>query len=117
MSYCGWPLGATMTRRQKVFYRIGQVSGVVLVVAWWWLGLLEMTYVGWPKFPQPEIGRIVPHEVKNVLVYISLEDVKFNQRLKWTLGISGSLLAICLVFSGELNRMMNPPKPPLPPLV
>jgi hypothetical protein len=106
-----------MTKRQKFFYRIGQVSGVVLVVAWWWLGLLEMNYVGWSKSPQPEIGRIIPHEVKNIVVYISSNDVQLNQRLKWTVITSGALLAICLVFSGELNKIMNPPKPPLPPIL
>jgi hypothetical protein len=106
-----------MTKRQKIFYRIGQASGVVLVVAWWWLGLLEMTYVGWSKSPQPEIGRIIPHEVKNILVYISPDDANLNQRLKWTVIASGLLLAVCLVFSGELNKMMNPPKPRLPPML
>jgi hypothetical protein len=106
-----------MTKRQKIFYRLGQVSGVVLIVAWWWGGLLEMTYVGWPKSPQPEIGRTVPHKVKNIVVYISPKDAKFNQRLEWTVAISVSLLAICLVFSGELSRMINPPKPPLPPIL
>ena len=105
-----------MTKRQKIFYRIGQASGVVLIIAWWWLGLLEMTYVGWPRTPQPEIERTVPHEVKNILVYISPRDAQFNQLLKWTVIISGSVLAICLVFSGELNKIMNPPKAPLPPM-
>ena len=106
-----------MTKRQKMFYRIGQASGVVLVVAWWWFGLLEMTYVDWARSPQPEIGRTVPHEVKGIVVYISSNDVRFNQRLKWTMAISGSLLTICLVFSGELNEIVNPPKPPLPPII
>jgi hypothetical protein len=88
-----------------------------LVIAWWWLGLLEMTYVGWSKSPQPEIGRTVPHAVKGIIVYISPRDVQFNRSLKWTVIVSGSLLAVCLVFSGELNKMMNPPKPPLPPVL
>jgi hypothetical protein len=106
-----------MTKRQKVFYRIGQLSGVALIAAWWWLGLLQMTYVGWPRFPQPERGRIVPHEVKGIVVYISPEDANFNRQLKWTLAISGSLVAVCLVLSGELKRITNPPKPPLPPII
>ena len=104
-------------KRQKIFCRIGQVSGVVMVVAWWWLGLLEMTYVGWSKSPQPEIGRTIPHEVKNIVVYISPTDAEFNQQLWWTVVVSGSLMVIGLVFSGELYRMMNPPKPPLPPIL
>ena len=117
MTYIGWPTGTAKTKRQKVFYRIGQLSGVVFVIAWWWLGLLEMTYVDWPRFPQPQIGRTVPHEVKGIVVYISPRDAKFNYHLKWAGVISGSLLAICLVLSGELSKIMNLPKPPLPPLI
>jgi hypothetical protein len=33
----------------------------------------------------------------------------------WTIIVSGALMIICLIFSGELNKMLNPPKPPLPP--
>ncbi|MBA2402634.1 MAG: hypothetical protein H0V72_28855 [Bradyrhizobium sp.] len=106
-----------MTKFQKAFYRIGQASAFVLVVAFWWWALLEMDYVGWPKFPQPEIGRIIPYEVKNILVYISPKDAEFGRTLKWTMIVSGSLMAVCLVFSGELGKMLNPPKPPLPPLI
>jgi hypothetical protein len=106
-----------MTKRQKIFYRIGQAVGAVLVAAWWWWGLLEMSYVGWSKSPQPEIGRTVPHQVKNIVVYISPRDVEFGRHLIWTMIVSGALLVICLVFSGELSKMINPPKPPLPPFL
>jgi hypothetical protein len=101
---------------QRVFYRIGQAASVVLVGAFWWWGLLEMTYVGWSRSPQPEIGRTAPHEVKNIVVYISQTDVELGRWLTWTMIISGSIVAISLVLSGELNKMINPPKPPLPPL-
>jgi hypothetical protein len=106
----------TMTKRQRIFSRIGRVSGAVLLIAWWWWSLLEMTYVGWPKSPQPEIGRTVPHEVKNIVVYISPKDAAFSRHLMWILVIAGSLIIVCLVFSGELSKMMNPPKPPPPPM-
>jgi hypothetical protein len=91
------------------------VSSIVLFIGFWWWALLDMSYVGWPKFPQPEIGRTIPHEVKSIVVYISPKDVEFGQHLKWTMIVSGTLMIICLVFSGELNKMLNPPKPPLPP--
>ena len=104
-----------MTTFKRVFYRIGQASSIVLLIGFWWWALLEMSYVGWPKFPQPEIGRTIPHEVKGIVVYISREDAEFGRHLKWTMIVSGALMIICLVFSGELNRMLNPPKPPRPP--
>ena len=62
-----------------------------------------MTYVGWPKSPQLEIERTVPHEVKNIVVYISPKDAAFSRRLMWILVIAGSLIVVCLVFSGELS--------------
>jgi hypothetical protein len=104
-----------MTRYARIFYRVGQASSIVLIISFWWWGLLEMTYVGWPKVPQPKIGRTIPHHVKGTVVYVSAKDVELGRRLTWTMIVSGALMAICLVFSGELNKMMNPPKPPLPP--
>src|ERR1700681_2364599 len=101
-----------MTKRQKVFYRIGHAASIVLLVAWWWWCLLEMTYVTWSKSPQPEIGRTLPHSVKNIVVYISPKDAEFGRLLTWTMIVSGALLAIGLVFSGELSKMINPSKPP-----
>jgi len=104
-----------MTAYRKVFYRIGQASSIVLLIGWfWWCGLQDI-YLRWPRFPQPEIGRTIPHELKGIIVYISREDAEVGRNLIWTMIVAGSLTIICLVFSGELNRILNPPKPPLPP--
>ena len=99
-----------MTAYQRVFYRIGQVSGIVLVIGFCWWAELQMSYVGWSNFPQLEIGLM-----KGIVVYISPKDAEFSRHLMWTIIVSGALMIICLVLSGELNRMLNPPKPPLPP--
>jgi hypothetical protein len=104
-----------MTTHQKVFYRIGQVSGLVLVLGLFWWAELQMRNVGWPNFPQFEIGLTNPREVKGIAVYIAPKDGEFGRHLMWVIIVSGALTIICLVFSGELNRMLNPPKPPLPP--
>jgi hypothetical protein len=106
--------GIDMTTSQRVFYRFGQVFGLVLVLGLcWWAE--QINYLGWLNFPQFEIGLTNPHEVKGIAVYISPKDVEFGRHLAWVIGVSGALVIICLVFSGELNRMLNPPKPPLPP--
>jgi len=104
-----------MTTYQRVFHRIGQVSGLVLVLGLCWWAELQMRNVGWPNFPQFEIGLTNPHEVKGIAVYIAPKDGEFGRHLMWVIIVSGALTIICLVFSGELNRMLNPPKPPLPP--
>jgi hypothetical protein len=104
-----------MTTYQRALYRIGQVSGIVLVIGFCWWAELQMSYVGWPNFPQLEIGLTIPYEVNGIVVYISPKDAEFSRHLIWTMIVSGALMIICLIFSGELNRMLNPPKPPLPP--
>jgi hypothetical protein len=104
-----------MTTYQRALYRIGHVSGIVLVIGFCWWAELQMSYVGWPNFPQLEIGLTIPYEVNGIVVYISPKDAEFSRHLIWTMIVSGALMIICLIFSGELNRMLNPPKPPLPP--
>jgi hypothetical protein len=104
-----------MTTYQRVFYRIGQVSGFALVLGLCWWAERQMSYVGGPNLPQFEIGLTNPHEVKGIVFYISPKDVEFGRHLVWVIIVSGALMIICLVFSGELNRMLNPPKPPPPP--
>ncbi|UPK00591.1 hypothetical protein [Bradyrhizobium sp. 170] len=100
-----------MTTYQRAFYRIGQASGIVLVIGFFWWAELQMNYVGWPNFPQFEIGLTV----NGIVVYTSPKDAEFSRHLIRTMIVSGALMIICLVFSGELNRMLNRPKPPLPP--
>jgi hypothetical protein len=102
------------TKRQKVFRLIGQVSGIVLVVAWWWIGLREMNYVGWSRSPLPEIGLTVPHIVKGVRVFISQQDDEFDRLLAHICLGSGIVFAIGIVLSGELSKIINP-RPTLPP--
>ena len=60
-----------MLSRRTIFYRTGQLAGLVLVASWWWLGLREMNYVGFSRTPLPEVGQIVPVKPKNIVVYIT----------------------------------------------
>ena len=66
-----------MTTYQRVFYRIGQVSGLVLVLGLCRWAELQMSYMGWLNFPQFEIGLTPPHEVKGIAVYISPKNVEW----------------------------------------
>jgi hypothetical protein len=104
-----------MPSRRKIFYRTGQLTGLVLVAAWWWLGLREMNYVGFSWIPLPQVDQIVPVKPKGVIVYITTDDAAFDRTLRYVCVGSGIIVAICLVVSGELSKMLNPPKPPLPP--
>ena len=73
-----------------------------------------MSYVGWPNFPQFEIGLTIPHTVKGIDVYVSPRDAEFSRHLMWTIIVSAAMTTICLSVSGELNKMPNRRrKPPL----
>ena len=103
-----------MTRRQKIFRTIGVCALVVFLVPWFWRGLLENEYVTWPKEPQPEIGRIIPHPVKGIIVYVTKYDEELGKWLTRVLIGSGIVALISLIASGELQRVMNPErKPPI----
>ena len=68
-----------MTTYQMVFYRIGQVSALVLAIGVCWWAELQMSYVGLPNFPQFEMGLTNPHEMKGIAVYISPKNVEFGR--------------------------------------
>jgi hypothetical protein len=104
-----------MLSRQKILYRIGQSAAIVLVASWWWWGLREMNYVSFSRTPLPQLGQIVPHPTKGIVVYITPEDVRFDTLLIRICIGAGIVTAIFAAASGELSRMLNPPKPPPPP--
>jgi hypothetical protein len=53
-----------MTMRQKIFYRIGQGAGLILVLTLFWSADQQNNFTGWRAEPQPEIGRTIPSHVK-----------------------------------------------------
>jgi hypothetical protein len=104
-----------MPSRRTIFYRTGQLAGLVLVASFWWWSLRQMNYVGFSQIPLPQVGQIIPVKPKGIVVYITLADASFDKMLGYVGLGSGIILAICLIVSGELSKMLNPPKPPLPP--
>ena len=100
-----------MTKRQKLFYRVGQAAGLILVFAWFcWCGI-EAGYLNWPRIAQPETGRTIPHETKGVVVYIAKSEQEFQMRLLYVMIISGAVMLLCLFPSGEYRRLTGS-KPP-----
>jgi hypothetical protein len=104
-----------MLSRRTISYRIGQLAGVVLVASWWRWGFREMIYVSFSRTPLPQFGQVVPVNPKGVVVYITPADAAFDKMLGYVGLGSGIIVAVCLIISGELSKMLNPPKPPLPP--
>jgi hypothetical protein len=101
--------------RQRIFYRVGQLAGIVLVTTFWWWALREMNYVSYSRTPLPQFGQVIPHTTKGIVVYITSDDARFDALLKRIGIVAAVATAICLVMSGELSKMLNPPKPPPAP--
>ena len=64
-----------------------------------------MNYVNWPRLPQPEIGRTIPHQTKGITVYIAKSDQEFQTRLVYVMIASGLIMLCCLFLSGEFRRL------------
>jgi hypothetical protein len=71
---------AMFLRVKKILLISAAVVLIMSVFAW---GILENTYVSYPRFPDPQNGRIVPHSVKGVIVYITESQRDLLSRLSW----------------------------------
>jgi hypothetical protein len=91
---------------QKIRRAVLAVAGVAWVAAMASQGVLDNTYVNYPRVPNPEIGRTVPYEVKRVVVYITRDQSAVLDWLRWVEIGSGALILTSLV----LNQKW-PPRP------
>jgi hypothetical protein len=66
---------------QRIFYRIGPLAALVLVVCCFWWGVRENNYIGYSRAPLPEVGQLIPHNTKGGVVYITADDARFDTLL------------------------------------
>lgn len=76
---------------------IGLGAAIVLIVACFAGGILENTYVNYPRSPDPQQGRIVPHAVKGIIVYISQNQFDLLYWLGWIQISSGVIAALVIL--------------------
>jgi hypothetical protein len=99
-------LFAQICWKQAMFLKIKKIVGVsaavVLIMAIFSWGILENTYVSYPRFPDPQDGRIVPHTVKGVIVYITQSQCDLLFWLGW-IGIGSGVIAalVILIHRGD----------------
>jgi hypothetical protein len=89
----------------KVKKIVGASAAIVLVVAVFAWGILENTYARYPRSPDPQNGRIIAHEIKGSIVYISESQRDLLSWLKW-IGISSSAIValVILIHRGDPFR-------------
>ena len=80
---------------------------MILIVAWFTSGLLENTYVYYPRLADPHDGRIVPHAVKGIVVYITESQKSLLSWLTWIEISNGMIIASVLLTTGKKR---NPDK-------
>jgi hypothetical protein len=72
-------------------------AAIILIVAWFTHGILENTFVSYPRFPNPDEGLSVPYAVKGIIVYITKEQQNFLSWLTWIEITSGLVAAFVIL--------------------
>jgi hypothetical protein len=89
----------------KVKKIVGVSAAVVLIVATFAGGILENTYVNYPRSPNPQEGRTVPYAVKGIIVYITEGQLDLLSWLRWIQIASGAIAAlVILIHRGDPFR-------------
>ena len=70
-------------------------------------GILENTYVNYPRDPDQVLGRVVPHKVKGITVYITEHQSEVIHWVIWILIASGALILIGLVLNQKWPLKSN----------
>jgi hypothetical protein len=89
----------------KVKRNICASAAAILIVAVFAWGILENTYVNYPRSPNPQDGRVVPHAVKGVIVYITESQSNLLSWLTWV-GVGSGVIAVLvtLIHRGDPFR-------------
>jgi hypothetical protein len=84
---------------------VGLSAAVALIATCFAGGILENTYVHYPRSPDPQEGKIVPHAVKGIVVYITEGQFDLLYWLWWIQIDSGVIAAlVILVHRGDPFR-------------
>jgi hypothetical protein len=76
-------------------------AAAILIVAVFAWGILENTYVNYPRSPDPQDGRVVPHPIKGVIVYITEGQSNLLSWLRWIGAGSGIVVVLVTLIHGR----------------
>jgi hypothetical protein len=83
----------------RIRYGVLAAAGVVWVLANVLLGVLDNTYVNYPRVANADVGRLIPYEVKGVIVYITSDQRFILDCLNWAEIGSVPLILISLLLN------------------
>lgn len=84
---------------------VGLTAGLLLVAAWFGYANLENSFLGNPRVPAPAAGKVLPHVVKGVTVFISDDEQQLLLWLKY-IGIVSAVTTgvVLLIHCGDPFR-------------
>ena len=83
----------------KVCKYLLYASAAVTVVSMFVWGSLEDIYVGYPRTPNEQLGRIVPHSVKYITVYLTSAESAHLHIVVTVLIISAALTFVGIILN------------------
>jgi hypothetical protein len=86
----------------KIKKIVGAVAATIFLVAWFADGSVENNSVLYPRTPNPEQSRTIPHAVKGIVVYITKEEQSLLSWLHWIeIGSGLVIVLVALIHRGN----------------
>jgi hypothetical protein len=82
-----------LAKFRKTLFICSAIIGTISMAAY---GVLENTYVNYPRAPDQASGRVVAHKSKSVTVYLTQQQSEVIQCIVWILIFSSALVLISL---------------------
>jgi hypothetical protein len=94
----------------KLYRLLTMISVITALGAFGWKIVRETKCANhWPKSPQPELGRIIPHNARrSITVYISRQDDRRDLMIQIVFLISGITTFAFSGLSGDLKNYLSP---------
>jgi hypothetical protein len=84
---------------QRIRYAVLAAAGVAWAVANVLLGVLDNSYVTYPRVADADVGRVIPYEAKGIIVYITSDQRLTLRWLNWVEAGSVPLILVSLVLN------------------
>jgi hypothetical protein len=84
-------------------------AAAILIVAVFAWGILENTYINYPRSPDPQDGRVVPHPIKGVIVYITEGQSNLLSWLTW-IGAGSGIVAVLVTLIHRRDPFRDEPR-------
>jgi hypothetical protein len=82
---------------RKIMMIVSIAAGLICGLTMSYEFVLDIEYVNYPRVPEPEKNRTIPHQVKSAIIYMSEIQSDELTTIHWIEIISGVIFLIALV--------------------